>query len=134
MYSQRFPRFGDHGVACSPLFVEELQGEVLPPRRWRHRRRVAGRPLRAFGPCRRRSACSIRSCERCICLNPCLWEHGGDRLGEPGEPIDAGDQDVGDAALVQIVEDGEPELGALALLPPDPEHFTLAFHRDPIAR
>ena len=46
--------------------------------------------------------------------------------GKPVEAVDAGDQDVLDAAAVQVVEDGQPELRALGLLPPDPEHLALA--------
>ena len=50
--------------------------------------------------------------------------------GKPGQAVDAGDQDVVDAAPVQVVEHGQPELGALGLLPPDPEHFALALDGD----
>ena len=63
-------------------------------------------------------------------LHPRLREDGLDRLGEPGQPVDAGHEDVGDAAVLQIVEDGQPELGALGLLPPDPEHLALALDAD----
>ena len=55
-----------------------------------------------------------------------LGEDRLDRLGKAGQAIDAADQDVLDAAVVQIVQDGQPELGALGLLPPDPEHLALA--------
>jgi hypothetical protein len=48
-------------------------------------------------------------------LDPGLWEHRGDRLGEPGQAVDARDQDIPDAALVQVVQDREPELCALAV-------------------
>ena len=53
-------------------------------------------------------------------------EHSFDRLGEPGQPIDAADQDVSDAALLEIVEDLHPELRALRFLKPHPEHVALA--------
>jgi hypothetical protein len=59
-------------------------------------------------------------------LHPCLREDSLDRLREAGEAVDAGDQHVLDAALVQVVEHGQPELGALGLLPPDPEHLAVA--------
>ena len=63
-------------------------------------------------------------------LHPGLGEDGRDRLREPVEAVDAADQHVTDAALVEIVEHGEPELRALALAPPDPEHLALALQRD----
>ena len=59
-------------------------------------------------------------------LHPGLGEDGLDRLGKAGQAVDAADQDVLNAALVQVVEHGQPELGALGLLPPDPEHLALA--------
>ena len=59
-------------------------------------------------------------------LHPCLEEDGGDRLREAGEAVDAGDQHVGDAAAVEVVEDGQPELRALGVLPPDPQGFAVA--------
>ena len=59
------------------------------------------------------------------------WGNDGlDRLGEALEAVDAGDQDVLDAAAVQVVEDRQPELRALGLLPPDPEHLALAVAGD----
>src|SRR5215210_7866959 len=59
-------------------------------------------------------------------LHPRGREDGFDRLGEALEPVDAADQDVLDATAAEIVEDGQPELGALGLLPPDPEDLALA--------
>ena len=59
-------------------------------------------------------------------LHPGLGEDRLDRLREARQAVDAGDQDVVDAALVQVVEHGEPELGALGFLPPDPEHLAVA--------
>ena len=64
-------------------------------------------------------------------LHPRLREDRLDRLREAPEAVDAGDQDVCDAAAVQVVENGEPELRALGLLPPDPEHVALALDGDP---
>ena len=63
-------------------------------------------------------------------LHPRLGEHRFDRFGEPLEPVDAGDQDVLDAALLEVVQDLEPELRALALLEPHPEHVPVAFEGD----
>src|SRR3954466_6391288 len=50
--------------------------------------------------------------------------------GNPFRPVDATDQHVLDAAPPQVVEDRQPELGALRLLPPDPEYFAVAVDRD----
>src|SRR4029450_4720100 len=63
-------------------------------------------------------------------LHPRLREDGLDRLRKAGQAVDAADEDVADAAVGEVVEDGEPELGALALLPPDPEHLTVAVDAD----
>lgn len=57
---------------------------------------------------------------------PGLGEDGRDRFGEPGQPVDAGDQDVAGAAAVQVIKDRQPELRALAVAPPDPERFAVA--------
>src|SRR3954451_5302209 len=48
----------------------------------------------------------------------------------PLEAVDAADQHVADAALVEVVEHGQPELRALALAPPDPQDLALALQRD----
>jgi hypothetical protein len=67
--------------------------------------------------------------------------HGGGHLGSGcvvlqevpvrrGAEVDAGHQDVLDAAVVQVVKDGQPELGALGLLPPDPEDLAVALDGD----
>jgi hypothetical protein len=53
-------------------------------------------------------------------LHPRLWERGLDRFGEAFEAVDAGDQDVLDAALLEIGQDLQPELRALGLLKPHP--------------
>ena len=62
-------------------------------------------------------------------LHPRLREDGLDRLGEPLQPVDAGDQDVLDAALLQVVEDLEPEL-ARWFLEPHPEHVPVTVEGD----
>src|SRR3712207_7707067 len=38
-----------------------------------------------------------------------------DRLGEALQAVDHGDEDVGDVAVLELVHDPEPELGALGL-------------------
>jgi hypothetical protein len=48
-----------------------------------------------------------------------------DRLREALQPLDAADQDVGDAALLKLREDLHPELRALGLLEPHPEHVAV---------
>ena len=53
-----------------------------------------------------------------------------DRFGEPLQPVDTGDQDVVDAALLEVGEDLHPELRALVGLEPHAEHFALAVHPD----
>jgi len=55
---------------------------------------------------------------------------GLDRLGEALQPVDAADQDVPDAAGLQLAQHLHPELGALCVLEPHPEHLTLTIHRD----
>ena len=42
-----------------------------------------------------------------------LREHRGNRLGKTGQTVDRGDQGVGDASGLQLVQDLEPELGTL---------------------
>ena len=49
---------------------------------------------------------------------------------EAGEAVDADEQDVGDAAGLQIGEDVQPELRALGLLEPQAEHVALAVEVD----
>src|SRR5512134_1714474 len=50
----------------------------------------------------------------------------GDYLGEALQAIDDGDQDVADAAGLQLVHHLQPELRSFALLDPQPEHVFLA--------
>ena len=64
-------------------------------------------------------------------LHPGLRERRLDRLGEAFEAVDAADQDVLDAAALEVIEDGQPELGALGLLPPQPEDLPVAVARHP---
>ena len=63
-------------------------------------------------------------------LHPRLREDGLDRLREASQPVDAADEDVLDAAVREVVEDGQPELRALGLLPPDPEDLAVAVAGD----
>jgi hypothetical protein len=51
--------------------------------------------------------------------------------GKPDRPSTQAIRTSLDAALVEVVEDREPELRAFCLLPPDPEHLALALERDP---
>ena len=45
-------------------------------------------------------------------------EDGSDGVGEALEPVDHGEDDVVDAAVLELVHDPQPELGTLALLDP----------------
>jgi hypothetical protein len=49
-----------------------------------------------------------------------------DRLRKSLEPVDDGNQDVGDAASFEFVHHLETKLGALGLLDPQPEHLFFA--------
>ncbi len=60
-----------------------------------------------------------------------LREDRLDCLGEAGQAVHAADQDVLDAALLQIAEYLHPELGALGLLEPHAEHVALAVDPHP---
>ena len=51
-----------------------------------------------------------------------LREDGEDRLWEAFQPVDDGDQDVLDAAGLQLVHHHEPEFGALGRLDPELEN------------
>src|SRR6266567_1665676 len=53
-----------------------------------------------------------------------------DRFREALQPVDAAEQDVGEAALLELAHDLHPELRALRLLDPHPEHVPLALDRD----
>ena len=63
-------------------------------------------------------------------LHPRLREDRLDRFGETLQSVDAADQHVADAALLQLVQHREPELGALRALEPEPEHVPLAVEVD----
>ena len=64
-------------------------------------------------------------------LNRGLWEHRGDRVRKARQTVDHCDQDVADAPGPQLVHHLEPELGALGLLDPQPQHLLLALAGDP---
>lgn len=51
-------------------------------------------------------------------LRPGVGEDGLDRLGEAGQAVDAADQHVGDAALLELGENLQPELRAFGALKP----------------
>ena len=63
--------------------------------------------------------------------------HGGlgedrlDRLREALQAVHAADQDVPDAALLELGQHLHPELGALGFLKPHPEHVAVAVDGDP---
>ena len=59
-----------------------------------------------------------------------LGEDRLDRFGEALEAVDAADQDVVDAAGLQVGQHLHPELGALVVLEPHAEHLAVAVDRD----
>jgi hypothetical protein len=63
-------------------------------------------------------------------LHDGLGEDRLDRLREPLQAVDAADQDVLHTALLQIGQDLHPELRALGLLEPHPEHVAVALDGD----
>src|ERR1700722_9764122 len=125
----RAPRRGDHGVLLAPSLVEAIKGELGG---FRVPRRI-DRPEAGgdgFAVAVRDVAHPGTDLVNDARLDPGLREDSLDRLGEPFEAVDAADQDVFDAALVEIVEDGQPEFRALALAPPQAEDFAGALQRD----
>ena len=48
---------------------------------------------------------------------------GGNRIGKPFEAVDDSDQNIFDAAVLQLVHDAQPEFGTLILLEPEAEDF-----------
>lgn len=54
------------------------------------------------------------------------WEHRLDRLREALQPVNHRDQDVLDTAVLQLIQDRKPELGAFAPFDPQPPHLFLA--------
>jgi hypothetical protein len=50
--------------------------------------------------------------------------------GKPFEPVDAPDEHVADAALAEVVQDREPELGALGPLEPEAQDVAFAVEVD----
>ena len=63
-------------------------------------------------------------------LDDRIGEHGGNRLGETLQAVDDGDQDVTEVAVLQLVHDAQPELGALGLLDPDTEDLFRPISKD----
>ena len=63
-------------------------------------------------------------------LNDRLREDGIDRLRKALQAVDDGDQNVLDAAVLQLVHDAQPEFGALGLLDPDAEDLLGAVRQD----
>src|SRR5687767_5955994 len=55
-----------------------------------------------------------------------LGERGLDRAVEAGQPVGAQEQDVVDAAVLELREDLEPELGSLRLCDPQPQDVSFA--------
>lgn len=66
-------------------------------------------------------------------LDDRLRKDGGDRLGKSLQAVDDGDQNVGDAAVLQLVHDAQPELGPFGLLDPMPSISLVPSGRMPTA-
>jgi hypothetical protein len=60
------------------------------------------------------------------CLDGRAREDRLDRVGETLQAVDATDEDVADAALLELGQDLHPELRALGLLKPHAEHVPVA--------
>ena len=63
-------------------------------------------------------------------LDDGLREHAIDGFGKALQTVDDGDQDVRQAAVLQLVHHPQPELGALALLDPDAENLLGTVRQD----
>ena len=60
-----------------------------------------------------------------------LREDGGDRVGEALQAVDHGDQDILDAAVLQVGHDPQPELCPFSLLDPQAQDLLAAVGLDP---
>jgi hypothetical protein len=56
------------------------------------------------------------------CLDDRFGEHGGDRVREALQAIDNGQHDILHAAVLELVHDAQPELGAFVLFDPQAQH------------
>jgi hypothetical protein len=65
----------------------------------------------------------------CLDLGPRVA--GGNRLGEAGQVVHAGDKDVLDTPVLQVIPDAQPELGRLVLPYPHAKHILVAVEVDP---
>jgi len=124
------PGLRDHGEALPPLLVEalELRVGVVSVQGGVDRFEVAG-DLLALAPGHVLQAVADQMDD--ARLHDRLGEDRLDRLREPFEPVDAADQDVLHAALLELREDLHPELRALGLLEPHPQDVAITVHRDP---
>ena len=124
------PRLGDHREPLPPLLVEALElglGGVS-----------VDRGVDRFEIARDLLTLAARHVLEAVAnevhdagLDGGLGEDRLDRLGEALEPVDAADQDVLDAALLEVGQDLHPEFRALGLLEPHAEHVAVAVDGDP---
>ena len=119
------PRLGDHRKPLSPFLIEalELLGSGVGVDRVVDRLEVPGDLLALAA---RHVLQAVADQMNNTRLHDGLGEDRLDRLREPLQAVDAADQDVLHAALLEIGEDLHPELRALGLLKPHPEHVAVA--------
>jgi len=53
------------------------------------------------------------------------WGDAPDGLGNAGKPLEGGDQQILDPAVLEFGQNAEPELRALGLADPEPEEFLI---------
>lgn len=124
------PALHNHRVPCAPGAVSErLHGQL--------RRLFAGRSIDRTQRCRDRLAVLVAGVFQTVTdqVHDARL-HGGarvsraNRFGQPLQPVNDRDQDVLATAGLEFVEHLEPELRALGLLDPQPEHVALAVRLD----
>ncbi len=64
-------------------------------------------------------------------LDDCFGENGVDCIRETTQTIDAADENILDAAILDLIEHLHPELGPLGFADPDTEDFLTSFLIDP---
>jgi len=101
---------------------QRRRAPLQPDRHYRPGRRVWGRrELLAVLPRCQGGRVANQAQDGCPELRP--WLHGLHGVGEAAQAADGGDQDIIHTAVLQFVENLEPEFSAFSLLDPQPQHF-----------